>query len=86
MTVFACAGCDATLTVPVSRVALPIHTGQQYGSGLLSVLMEPGTYAVNPDHFGPPWQPWAEVGADEAEPAVGTRQCTRCRGGREELP
>jgi hypothetical protein len=67
MTVFACSGCDATLTVPVSRVALPVHAGQKYGHGLHSVLMEPGTYAVNPDPFGPPWRPWAEVGADGAE-------------------
>ncbi|MEV0807207.1 hypothetical protein [Micromonospora sp. NPDC050200] len=67
MTVFACGGCGATLTVPVSRVALPIHAGQQYGHGLLGVLMEPRTYAVHPDPFGPPWRPWAEVGTAEAE-------------------
>lgn len=29
--------------------------------------MEPGTYAVDPDHFGPPWRRWAEVDAEEAE-------------------
>jgi hypothetical protein len=67
MTVFACEGCDATLTVPVSRTALPVHAAQKYGHGLVGVLMEPGTYAVNPDPFGPPWRPWAEVGAAEAE-------------------
>jgi hypothetical protein len=61
MTVFACAGCESTLTVPVSRVALPVHAGQKHGHGLLGVLMEPGTYAVNPDPFGPPWQPWTEA-------------------------
>jgi hypothetical protein len=67
MTVFACAGCDATVTVPVSRVALPVHAGQKYDHALLGVLMEPGTYAVNPDPFGPPWRLWAEVGTDEAK-------------------
>ncbi|MEH0827443.1 MULTISPECIES: hypothetical protein [unclassified Micromonospora] len=67
MMLFACAGCGARLTVPVSQVALPVHAGQQYGHGLLGVLMEPGTYAVDPDPSGPPWQPWTEVGADEAE-------------------
>ncbi len=44
MTVFACVGCDALLTVPVSRVAFPVHAGQHYGHELLGVLMEPGTY------------------------------------------
>jgi hypothetical protein len=58
MTVFACTGCGATLTVPVSRVALPVHAGRKPGHGLLGVLMEPGTYAA----FGPPWRPW--TGAD----------------------
>lgn len=67
MTLFTCAGCGAPLTVPVSRVPLPAHAGQRYGYGLLGVLMEPGTYAVRPVPFGPPWRPWAEVGAAEAE-------------------
>ncbi|MEU8612673.1 hypothetical protein AB0C29_32250, partial [Actinoplanes sp. NPDC048791] len=46
---FACAGCGAVLTVPVSRVALPVHAEQRYGHDLLGPLMEPGTYAVNPE-------------------------------------
>ncbi|WP_433727363.1 hypothetical protein ACQP2Y_12180 [Actinoplanes sp. CA-051413] len=46
---FACAGCGAVLTVPVSRVALPVHAEQKYGHDLLGPLMEPGTYAMNPE-------------------------------------
>jgi hypothetical protein len=49
---FACAGCGAVLTVPVSRVALPVHADQRYGHDLLGPLMEPGTYAVNPEPSG----------------------------------
>jgi hypothetical protein len=65
--IFACAGCAAALTAPVSRVALPEHAGQKYGHQLLGPLMRPGTYAINPDAFGPPWRPWAQVDPDEAE-------------------
>ncbi len=43
MIVFACTGCDASLTLPVSRVVLPAHAHQRYGHELLPVLMEPGT-------------------------------------------
>ncbi|MEU7986650.1 hypothetical protein AB0B56_17430 [Streptosporangium canum] len=67
MIVFTCAGCDASLTLPVSQVALPAHAHQKYGHELLPVLMEPGTYAVNPEPFGPPWRRWEEIGAEEAE-------------------
>jgi hypothetical protein len=67
MTLFACAGCGAVLTTPVSQVALPVHAHQSYGHQLLGVLMESGTYAIDQQPFGPPWRPWAEVGADEAE-------------------
>ncbi|HEV7931671.1 MAG TPA: hypothetical protein VGP70_05040 [Actinomadura sp.] len=67
MAVFTCAGCGAVLTAPVSQVTLPVHAGQRYGHELLPALMEPGTYAVNPEPSGPPWRLWAEVGADEAE-------------------
>ncbi len=28
--------------------------------------MEPGTYAVDPEPFGPPWRHWEEVGAEQA--------------------
>jgi hypothetical protein len=61
VTVFTCAGCGAELTVPLSRVALPVHCRQQYDHELLGVLMEPGTYAVDPEPFGPPWRPWSEI-------------------------
>lgn len=67
MTVFACVGCGAALTVPVSQVTLPVHARQHYGHDLLGVLMEPGTYAVDPEPSGPPWRRWAEVGVAEAE-------------------
>jgi hypothetical protein len=66
-TVFACTGCHAPLTSPLSRVVLPAHAGQRYGYGLLDALMAPGTFAVDPEPYGPPWRRWAEVGAAEAE-------------------
>ncbi|WP_329262110.1 hypothetical protein OG417_04900 [Actinoallomurus sp. NBC_01490] len=65
--VFGCAGCGAALTAPVSRVALPVHAHHRYGHEFLPPFMEPGTFAVDPEPFGPPWRPWDEVGADEAE-------------------
>ncbi len=64
---FTCAGCDASLTLPVSQVALPAHAHQKHGYELLLVLMERGTYAVNPEPFGPSWQRWEEIGVEEAE-------------------
>ncbi|MEU4701906.1 hypothetical protein [Nonomuraea dietziae] len=66
MAVFACAGCGTVLTSPVSQVALPAHAHQRYGHDLLPALLEPGTYAVNPEPFGPPWRKWEEIGAEEA--------------------
>jgi hypothetical protein len=55
MAVFGCAACGAVLTAPVSRVALPVHAYQKYGNGVqLPVLMEAGTYAVDPEPSGPP--------------------------------
>ncbi|MHA5053647.1 hypothetical protein [Streptomyces sp. SD15] len=65
--VFACAGCGAVLTAPVSQTALPDHAHHKYGHQLLPALMEPGTYAVDPEPFGPPWRPWSEIGVDGAE-------------------
>ncbi|MFC4498410.1 MULTISPECIES: hypothetical protein [Streptomyces] len=67
MAVFACVRCGAPLTVPVSQVALPAHAHQTYGHVLLPPLMEPGTYAVDPEPSGPPWRPWSDVGEAEAE-------------------
>ncbi|MFI9051986.1 hypothetical protein [Streptomyces sp. NPDC053427] len=67
MFVFACAGCGAELTTPLSRVALPAHAHQKYGNGIqLPVLMEPGTFAVDPEPWGPPWRTWEEIPPDEA--------------------
>ncbi|MFB7513061.1 hypothetical protein [Streptomyces sp. NPDC056144] len=57
MFVFVCAGCEARLTVPLSPVMLPVHAHQNYGNGVqLPVLMEPGTFAVEPEPSGPPWR------------------------------
>lgn len=67
MSVFMCAECGAVLTSPMSQVALPAHAGQRYGHDLLPALMEPGTYAVNPEPSGPPSRRWEEIGAAEAE-------------------
>src|SRR6266851_7968377 len=66
MTVFVCAGCDAVLSSPLAQVALPVHAHQKWGYRLLPVLMEPGTYAVEPEPSGPPWRPWSEIGEDDA--------------------
>lgn len=67
MFVFVCAGCGAELTAALSQVALPAHAHQQYGNGIqLPVLMEPGTFAVDPEPWGPPWRRWEEIPAQEA--------------------
>ncbi|MGD1222122.1 hypothetical protein AB9Q10_27295 [Streptomyces krungchingensis] len=67
MFVFVCAGCGAELTAPLSRVTLPVHAHQQFGNGLqLPVLMESGTFAVEPEPWGPPWRGWNEIHPDEA--------------------
>ncbi|MEU2736963.1 hypothetical protein ABZ656_16470 [Streptomyces sp. NPDC007095] len=67
MFVFVCAGCGARLTTPLSQVALPAHAHQKYGNGIqLPVLMEPGTFAVDPEPWGPPWRRWEEIDPDEA--------------------
>ncbi|CAL9534362.1 hypothetical protein [Streptomyces sp. Tu 3180] len=67
MFVFVCTGCGAELTAPLSRVALPAHAHQKYGNGIqLPVLMEPGTFAVEPEPWGPPWRRWEEIDPDEA--------------------
>ncbi|MET8586161.1 hypothetical protein ABZX39_35630 [Streptomyces collinus] len=67
MFIFVCAGCGARLTIPLSQVALPAHAHQKYGNGIqLPVLMEPGTFAVDPRHLGPPWRRWDEIDPQEA--------------------
>ncbi|GAA0441708.1 hypothetical protein ABZ951_02780 [Streptomyces sp. NPDC046215] len=64
---FVCAGCGAELTIPLSQVTLPAHARQKYGNGIqLPVLMEPGTFAVDPEPWGPPWRRWEEIHPDEA--------------------
>lgn len=68
MFVFVCAGCGAELTTPLSQVALPVHARQTYGNGAqLPVLMESGTFAVDPDPWGGPWRMWDEIDPGEAE-------------------
>ncbi|NUT41357.1 MAG: hypothetical protein HOV86_15355 [Thermoactinospora sp.] len=54
MTAFACTGCDTPLTAPLSRVTLPVHAHQRWGHDLMGVLMEPGTYAIDPHHRDAP--------------------------------
>ncbi|WP_445270677.1 hypothetical protein [Streptomyces sp. DSM 41634] len=66
MDVFACAGCGAELTAPVSRVALPDHTHFGAWEELHPPLMEPSTYAVDPLPSGAPWRVWGEVGEEPA--------------------
>ncbi|MGI5451235.1 hypothetical protein ACQEVM_36785 [Streptomyces sp. CA-243310] len=67
MFVFVCAGCGAELTTALSQVALPVHAHQKYGNGIqLPVLMEPGTFAVEPEPWGPPWRMWEDIDPDEA--------------------
>ncbi|WP_235619312.1 hypothetical protein [Embleya scabrispora] len=64
MFVFVCAGCDAELTVALYRVCLPVHARQVYGNGVqLPVLMEPGTFALDPD-------PWERPRRTEDEPCA----------------
>ena len=68
MFVFVCAGCGAELTTPLSQIALPVHARQSYGNGAqLPVLMESGTFAVDPDPWGGPWRLWDEIDPAEAE-------------------
>ncbi|WP_369354776.1 hypothetical protein [Streptomyces sp. cg2] len=68
MFVFVCARCDAELTTPLSQVSLPFHAHQRYGNGIqLPVLMDAGTFAVDPDPSGPPWRKWDEIDLGEAE-------------------
>ncbi|WP_413760874.1 hypothetical protein [Streptomyces sp. MMBL 11-3] len=68
MFVFVCAGCGTELTAPLSQVALPVHARQKYGNGTqLPVLMESGTFAVDPDPWGGPWRVWDEIDPGEAQ-------------------
>ncbi|GAA2588162.1 hypothetical protein GCM10010435_78160 [Winogradskya consettensis] len=54
-------GCGAALTVPVRRVALPAHAHQDAWHDFLGVLMEAGTFAVEPHRSGSPWRDWDEA-------------------------
>ncbi|MEU2355957.1 hypothetical protein ABZ599_23790 [Streptomyces misionensis] len=73
MVIFVCAGCGAELTTPLSRVSLPVHARQKYGNGVqLPVLMESGTFAVDPD----PWEGPRRMG-DGVDPGG-----AETRGGR----
>ncbi|MEU8622600.1 hypothetical protein [Streptomyces sp. NPDC048623] len=66
MHVFVCAGCGAELTAPLARVPLPAEAHLSYGHGPMPPLMEPGTYAVDPEPSGPPFRPWEKIGEAEA--------------------
>ncbi|MFI8960550.1 hypothetical protein ACIGO8_00415 [Streptomyces sp. NPDC053493] len=65
--VYGCAGCGAELTAPVARVPLPPETHLTYGHGWLPPLMEPGTYAVDPEPSGPPYGAFEDLSEAEAE-------------------
>ncbi|GAA0901146.1 hypothetical protein [Streptomyces thermoalcalitolerans] len=68
MFVFVCAGCGAELTAPLTQVALPVHAHQSYGNGVqLPVLMQPGTFAVDPESWGRPRRMRDEGDPAEAE-------------------
>ncbi|MER7762629.1 hypothetical protein [Streptomyces sp. NPDC097619] len=65
---FVCAGCGAELTGPLSEVALPAHSRQEAWNGRwMPALMEPGTYAVQPEPSGPPYLEWDEFAPGEPE-------------------
>lgn len=82
---FACAGCDCPLTVPLSQVALPVLAHQSYGrERWLPPLMAAGTYAVDSEPWGPPGRPWRELGEGEAVARGCSRRSTSCRKGRGE--
>ncbi|MFJ8747501.1 hypothetical protein ACIRL2_50265 [Embleya sp. NPDC127516] len=67
MFVFVCAGCGSELTIPLSPVELPAHAHQKYGNAIqLPVLMESGTFAVEPEPWGAPWRRWEDIDPDEA--------------------
>lgn len=66
MDVFVCAGCEAPLSAPVFRVALPVHAHHSSWHELLPPLMEQGTYAVDPLPSGPPYRRRQEIEEDEA--------------------
>lgn len=66
MVVFGCAACGVQLTAGVSRVAPPVHLRDTYWEQLHPPLLEAGTYAVDPEPYGPPWRLWEEAGALEA--------------------
>ncbi|QEU97202.1 hypothetical protein CP970_08645 [Streptomyces kanamyceticus] len=54
------------LTAAVSEVALRIHLRDTHWERLHPPLLEVGTYAVDPEPYGPPWRTWEECGAQEA--------------------
>ncbi|MEU1368667.1 hypothetical protein ABZ454_21375 [Streptomyces sp. NPDC005803] len=67
MFAFVCARCGAELTGPLSRVSLPVHAHQAYGNGVqMPVLMEAGTFAVDPEPSGAPWRLREEINPVEA--------------------
>ncbi|MFF9503981.1 hypothetical protein [Streptomyces sp. NPDC014656] len=66
MDVLVCAGCGMELSVPVERVALPAEAHATGHHEWMPALMEPGTYAVDPDPWGRPRRHREETGASEA--------------------
>ncbi|MGW1467593.1 hypothetical protein ACWCPT_24990 [Streptomyces sp. NPDC002308] len=58
---FGCADCGAILTAAVSEVALPVHLTDAHWEELHRPLLEAGSYAVDPEPYGPPWRQWGEI-------------------------
>ncbi|MFJ1757827.1 hypothetical protein [Kitasatospora sp. NPDC088134] len=68
MEILVCAHCEAALTRPVTRVRFPPYAHRKIGNGThLPVLMETGTYAVDPEPSGPPWHRREDLAEGEAE-------------------
>ncbi|MFD7729099.1 hypothetical protein ACFV6F_01755 [Kitasatospora phosalacinea] len=68
METLACAHCGAALTRPVTRVRFPPYARHPVGNGHpMPVLMDAGTYAVDPEPSGEPWRYWADLAEGEAE-------------------
>ncbi|MFJ9843170.1 hypothetical protein ACIRYZ_22380 [Kitasatospora sp. NPDC101155] len=50
----------------MTEVTLPPHARREGGHRFLPALLEPRTFAVDPEPCEPPWRPWHEIGTDEA--------------------
>lgn len=60
MTVFTCGNCGAAVTPDVTEVPFPERAPEHDGEGEAPPRIAPGTFARDPDPFGPPFGPTAE--------------------------